>query len=511
MIVTLVLIIAIIIITAVIVFYFARKAFADKKILWAETEIANKIKSAKEKANEILFKAETDSKEIIFKSKNLIEDELRTHRKEFEQIEEKLLQKEKFIAEKEALLAERDLQLNQEIDRVKGLKKKQESLVEELNEKLLKTAGISKDDAKEIVLKNVERDSRNQAGLIIKQVEEQARKIANRKAKEIITTAIQRTTMDHISPTTTTIIMLPDDEMKGRVIGREGRNIRSFEAMTGVDVIIDDTPNAVIISCFDPIRREVAKIALERLVEDGRIHPARIEEIILKTQKDLEEIIKERGQETVDLLGVQVNPKLVEYLGKLYYRTSYGQNVLQHSIEVAHLASVMASELGVNDNLAKRAGLLHDIGKAVDFEQEGTHAKLGEEIGRKYGESEEVLNCILSHHEDVPCETIEAVLVMVADGISAARPGARKESLENYVKRLKKLEDLAQTFEGVEKAFAIQAGREIRVMVKPDEVDDPSAHKLALDMAKKIETEVDYPGEVRVAIIRETRAVGIAK
>jgi ribonuclease Y len=299
--------------------------------------------------------------------------------------------------------------------------------------------------------------------------------------------------------------------MKGRIIGREGRNIRTFEAETGVDVIIDDSPGTVILSAFDPIRREIARLAMVKLIEDGRIHPARIEELVAKARRDLQEIIRDHGEHAVDEIGIQLATPLIELLGKLYYRTSYGQNVLAHSLEVAYLAAAMASELGVNPALAKRAGLLHDIGKAIDFEQEGCHAKLGEEICRKYGESPEILNCILAHHEDVPCETIESVLIMVADGISAARPGARKESLDTYLKRLKKLEDMAYSFEGIDKAYAIQAGREVRVLVKPDEVDDPGAHKLAFDLAKKIETEVDYPGEVKISIIRETRAVGVAK
>ena len=511
MIITVFLVIGIIAVSAVIIFYVIKKMAADQKIRFAEEGVSKKIQEAKKQADDIVLKADIEAKELILKSRRIIEDEIKDHKRSVDQIENRLMQKEKYLGERENVLTDKDNQLNQELDKVKSIKKKEEALVSELIDSVEKVAEITKEEAKDILLKTIERDTRAQAGNLIKQIEDQARKIANRKAKEIITTAIQRTTIDHVSPTTTSIIMLPDDEMKGRVIGREGRNIRAFEAITGVDVIIDDTPNAVIISAFDPIRREIAKISLERLVEDGRIHPARIEEIVLKTQKDISEIIVERGQEAADQLGVKVHPKLIEYLGKLYYRTSYGQNVLQHSMEVAYLASNMASELGVNEVLAKRSGLLHDIGKAIDFEQEGSHSKLGEELCRKYGESEEVLNCILAHHEDVPCDTIEAVLIMVADGISAARPGARKESIENYIKRLKSLEDIAMSFDGVEKTYAIQAGREIRVMVKPDEVDDPSAYKLALDIAKKIESEVEYPGEVRESIIRETRATGIAR
>jgi ribonuclease Y len=484
---------------------------ADQQIKFAEEGVVKKIQQAKKQADDILSKADFDAKEIILKSRRIIEEEIKENKRSLDQIENRLMQKEKYLTDRENILGEKDNQLNQELDKIKVIKKKEEALISELIDSVQKVAEITKEEAKEILLKTIERETRGQAGTLIKQIEEQAKKIANRKAKEIIATAIQRTTIDHISPMTTSIIMLSDDEMKGRVIGREGRNIRAFEAITGVDVIIDDTPNAVIISAFDPIRREIAKISLERLIEDGRIHPARIEEIVSKTQKDIDEVIREHGQQAADQVGVSVHPKLIEYLGKLYYRTSYGQNVLQHSLEVAYLAANMAGEIGVNETLAKRSGLLHDIGKAIDFEQEGSHAKLGEEVCRKYGESEEVLNCILAHHEDVPCDTIEAVLIMVADGISAARPGARKESLENYIKRLKALEDIALSFPGVEKTYAIQAGREIRVLVKPDEVDDPSSYKLALDIAKKIESEVDYPGEVRVSIIRETRATGIAR
>jgi ribonuclease Y len=346
---------------------------------------------------------------------------------------------------------------------------------------------------------------------MIKDMEEQARKIANRRAKEIVTDAIQRTAIDHVSAATTAIVQLTDDEMKGRIIGREGRNIRAFESATGVDVIIDDTPGAVVLSSFDPIRREVAKISLESLVADGRIHPTRVEEAVERAQKQLQEIIREKGEAAADEVGLKFHPKIIELLGKLAYRTSYGQNILAHSLEAAHIAGIMAQELGVNVALAKRGSMLHDIGKAIDFEQQGTHVHLGEEICRKYGESDELINCINAHHEEEEPDTIEAVIVMMADAISSARPGARRESVDAYIKRLEKLETLAGSFEGVEKAYAIQAGREIRVMVKPEEVDDPGAHKLAFDIAKKIESEVDYPGEVKVSVIRQTRAVGVAK
>lgn len=491
--------------------FFVQRFVSIQKIQAAEEKVKKTIDDSNKQVQSILLKAENEARQIIQKSQSSIENEIRERREGIEQIEGRLMQKEKHLDSRETHLAEKEDFLAQEMERLKGLKKKQESLIQELLNILEKAAGLSCEEAKTVLLKTVEREVRLKAGQMIKDVEEQARKIASKKSKEIIATAIQHTTIEHIAPITTSVVNLSDDEMKGRIIGREGRNIRAFEAETGVDVIIDDSPGTVVLSSFDPIRRETARIALIKLIEDGRIHPTRIEELVNKARQELDEIIKEHGERAADEMGIQLPAPLRDLLGKLYYRTSYGQNVLSHSLEVAYLANAMAHELGVNDVLAKRAGLLHDIGKAIDFEQEGSHAKLGEEVCRKYGESPEVLNCILSHHEDVPCETIEAILVMVADGISAARPGARRESLETYLKRLRKLEDIAYSFEGVEKAYAIQAGREIRVLVKPDEVDDPSAHKLALDMAKRIESEVDYPGEVRISIIRETRAIGVAK
>ena len=421
------------------------------------------------------------------------------------------MQKEQHLDTRESHLQEKETGLASDVEKNRHLKKGYEEQLKELIVMLEKVAQLSVEEARNYLLTNVEKDIRQRAGLMIKQVEEQAKKIANRKAKEIVTDAIQRTAMDYVVPATTSLVHLPDDDMKGRIIGREGRNIRAFEAITGVDVIIDDTPGAVILSCFNPIRREIAKIALQKLIVDGRIHPTRVEEVVEKSKKELDEIIRERGEKAAEELGLQFHPKIIELLGKLYYRTSYGQNILGHVVETAKLAAVMAAELQVNVNLAKRGGVLHDIGKALDFEQEGTHSHIGEEICKKYGESNEVINCIMAHHEDEDPETIEAVLVTIADAISSARPGARRESLETYVKRLEKLEVIANSFEGVEKAFAIQAGREIRVIVKPDTVDDPGTYKLAMDMAKRIEQDMEYPGEVKVSVIRETRAVGIAR
>ncbi|NBV42085.1 ribonuclease Y [bacterium] len=459
----------------------------------------------------MLAKAHADAQDILSKSRINVEEEIKSRRQAVSQIENRVMQKEKHLDQRDQRLTEKEEQLNSETEKVRQLRKKQETLISNLSEKLEQAAGFSSEEAKQILLSNIEREVRQRAGRMIKDIEDQARKVANRKAKEIVTDAIQRTAIDHVTTATTSVVQLPDDEMKGRIIGREGRNIRSFEAHTGVDVIIDDTPGAVILSSFDPIRREIAKLALQKLTVDGRIHPTKIEEAVEKSKKEIQEIIREKGERAADEIGLQFHPKIIELLGKLHYRTSYGQNILAHTLEAAHIAGIMAEELKVNVALAKRGTMLHDIGKAIDFETGGSHDDLGKEICEKYGESEEVINCIMAHHEDEDPDTIEAILVKMADAISAARPGARRESMETYIKRLEKLESLALGFEGVEKAYAIQAGREIRVVVKPDEIDDPSMHKLAFDMAKKIETELDYPGEVKVSLIRETRASSVAK
>ena len=509
--VVLVIIVSVLAVAGSVVFYFLRKVAADNRIQDVEKRVQKTLQDSNKQVQEMLSKAQSESQSLMAKSRNSIEEEIRTRRQTVAELENRVMQKEKHLDARDARVTEKEEFLNTEIEKFKVLKKKQEGLIQELLMTLEKAAGFSKEEAKQIVLSNVEKDVRQQAGRMIKDIEDQTKKIANRRAKEIVIDAIQRTAIDHVQAATTSVVQLPDDDMKGRVIGREGRNIRAFEAATGVDVIIDDTPGAVILSCFDPIRREVAKLSLTKLVVDGRIHPARIEEAVAKSQKELLDIIREKGEEAADEVGLQFHPKIIEYLGKLHYRTSYGQNILAHSLEAAHVAGIIAAELQVNVALAKRGTLLHDIGKALDFEQEGTHTELGKEICEKYGESPEVLNCIMAHHEDEAPDTVEAIIVMIADAISSSRPGARRESLETYVKRLEKLEAIAKTFEGVEKAYAIQAGREVRVIVKPDEVDDPGAHKMAFDLAKRIESELDYPGEVKVSIIRETRAVGVAR
>jgi ribonuclease Y len=483
---------------------------ADSKIKNAEKEVADIIENANREAERIKNRANQDSQRLISKSRSDMDSEIKSRRDTVAEIEKRIMQKEQYFQEKETHLLDRDEKLAQEMERVKQLKRKQEDIITELLTKLEKVAGLSKEEASKTLLANVEKEVRARSGKMIKQIEEQARKVANRKAKEIVVDAIQRTAVDHVIEATTSVLQLPDDEMKGRIIGKEGRNIRAFESITGVDVVIDDTPGAVVLSCFDPIRREIARMTMEKLLQDGRIHPARIEEMVEKSKKELEEIIKDRGERAADELGLQFHPDIIRLLGKLHYRTSYGQNILSHSLEAAHIAGAMAAQLKVNVQLAKRGTVLHDIGKAIDFEQGGSHDDLGKEICEKYGESPEVINCIMAHHEDEEPDTIEAVLVMMADAISSVRPGARRESTDMYIKRLEKLEAIALSYNGVEKAYAIQAGRELRVVVKPEEIDDDGIHKIALDMAKQIESEVDYPGEVIVSIIREMRASGIA-
>ncbi len=421
------------------------------------------------------------------------------------QREESLDKKVENLEQRDEALAKKQKEIQKSLEEVQQLYKKQ---VEELE----RLSGLSSEDAKQLLLNNIEKQIRHEAAMMIKDIETKAKEEAERKAKEVIASAIQKCSADHVAETTVSVVPLPNDEMKGRIIGREGRNIRTLETLTGIDLIIDDTPEAVILSGFDPIRREVARVALEKLIVDGRIHPARIEEMVDKAKKEVDNYIKEQGEQATFDTGVHgLHPEIIKLLGRLRFRTSYGQNVLKHSIEVAHLAASMAAELGADVKTAKRAGLLHDIGKAVDHEVEGPHVQIGADLAKKYKESADIVHAISAHHGDIEATTVEAVLVQAADAISAARPGARRETLESYIKRLEKIEEIANSFDGVEKSFAIQAGREVRIMVKPEDVSDSEIVYIARDIVKKIEDELEYPGQIKVNVIRETRAIEYAK
>ena len=421
------------------------------------------------------------------------------------QREESLDKKVENLEQRDEALAKKQKEIQKSLEEVQQLYKKQ---VEELE----RLSGLSSEDAKQLLLNNIEKQIRHEAAMMIKDIETKAKEEAERKAKEVIASAIQKCSADHVAETTVSVVPLPNDEMKGRIIGREGRNIRTLETLTGIDLIIDDTPEAVILSGFDPIRREVARVALEKLIVDGRIHPARIEEMVDKAKKEVDNYIKEQGEQATFETGVHgLHPEIIKLLGRLRFRTSYGQNVLMHTIEVAHLAASMAAELGADVKTAKRAGLLHDIGKAVDHEVEGPHVQIGADLAKKYKESADIVHAISAHHGDIEATTVEAVLVQAADAISAARPGARRETLESYIKRLEKIEEIANSFDGVEKSFAIQAGREVRIMVKPEDVSDSEIVYIARDIVKKIEDELEYPGQIKVNVIRETRAIEYAK
>ena len=498
--------------------------FASKKLTSARLEEADKsarniIKDAEKEANALKKEKILEAKEEWHQRKQEFESEMQSRQAKIQVLEKQVKAREESIDEKLDLILkkEKEIQFNEE-----HLKKKEkqydekiveaEKLVEDQTKRLEQIANITRDEAKKQLIDNFVSEAKSEAAQLLNQIREETKMKANREAQRIIVQAIQRTASDHSVETTVSVVNLDSDEMKGRIIGREGRNIRAFEAATGIDLIIDDTPEAVVISGFDPFRREVAKVALERLMLDGRIHPARIEEIVDKTRKELEEEIFSVGQNSCYELGIgKIHPELVKYIGKMKYRSSYGQNLLNHSIEVSYLCGIMAAELGIDTKTAKRAGLMHDIGKCVDKDTEGPHALIGYELAKKFKENKIVCNAIGAHHEDIEMESPIAVLVQAADSISGARPGARRESLENYIKRLEKLESLAQGFDGVAKTFAIQAGREIRVIVEPERVDDNSANEMAAGIAGRIEQEMEYPGQIKVTVIREHRSVSLAK
>jgi len=505
----------VVIITAVIAWNLA--------ISYRKKVVESKIGSAEEKALEIIDEAmktaETkkregllEVKEEALKTRNDLEKESRERRAELQKYEKRVLSKEESIDRKSESLEKKEHQLVSKEDKLNKQKQEVEALNEQRVQELERISGLTSEQAKEYLLKTVEEEVKHETAILVKDLESKAKEEANKKAKEYVVTAIQKCAVDHVAETTISVVPLPNDEMKGRIIGREGRNIRTLETMTGIDLIIDDTPEAVILSSFDPIRREVARIALEKLIVDGRIHPARIEEMVEKAQKEVETIIREEGEAATLEVGVHgIHPELVRLLGKMKYRTSYGQNALKHSIEVAQLSGILAGEIGVDVRMAKRAGLLHDIGKSVDHEIEGSHIQIGVDLCKRYKEAAIVINAVESHHGDTEPTSLIACIVQAADTLSAARPGARRETLETYTNRLKQLEDIANEFKGVDKSFAIQAGREIRIMVIPEQVNDVEMILLARDISKQVENELDYPGQIKVNVIRESRVIDYAK
>ena len=498
--------------------YFITKKVIEKRLGDAKFIADKTIKDAEEKASTIKSEAVIEAKEEALKFKNDAEEELKERRNEISKMEARILERQEVLDKKNDTLDKKLESIENAREELETKKQdfetyKQEILKEneKISKELEKVAGLSKEEAKKQVVDSIIDDARKEAGNIVRDIEAEAREEGEKKARNIVTLAIQKCATDQTADVTVTTVSLPTEEMKGRIIGREGRNIRAIENATGVDLIVDDTPDAVTLSSFDPIRREVARLTLEKLITDGRIHPARVEDIVEKVKKDIEKTIKEAGENASFEAGVyNLHPEMIKILGRLKYRTSYGQNVLKHSLETSYIAGLLAGELGANIAVAKRGGLLHDIGKALDFEMEGTHVSIGVDVAKKYKESPEVIHCIEAHHGGCEFKSIEAILVQVADAISSARPGARRESLDAYVKRLEKLEEIANSFKGVDASFAIQAGREIRIAVKPEEVDDASMVILAKEIARKIESELEYPGQIKVNIIRETRATDVA-
>jgi len=492
--------------------FILRKITVERRAEIARISANAILENAQKEAANILKEAELESKDKIIKLKSEFEAKTREERMELQNLEKRLRTREENIDKKTEALEKKEKQLLEQEKKIKTMEDELNNLIKEQRRKLESISGLSAEAAKNELINSMINDAKQASLATIKKIEDETKENAEKKAREILAATIQRIAADYTSETSVSVIPLPNEEMKGRIIGREGRNIKSLENLTGVDFIIDDTPEAVTISAFDPIRREIAKQSLEKLIADGRIHPGKIEEIVEKTKAEMDAKVKEIGERTCLDLGItNLHPELIKLLGKLHYRSSYGQNVLQHSIEMAYIASILASELGINPTVVKRAALLHDIGKAIDHEIEGSHVQLGVEIAKKYGESEKVIHAIEAHHNDVEPKTLEAVLVQAADAISAARPGARKETLENYIKRLETLEKIASEFEGVVKSYAIQAGREIRIIVEPASIDDLKAYQLSKDIAKKIESELEYPGQIKVTVVREVRAIEYAK
>ncbi len=489
-----------------------RKKVAESKIQGAENEAKRLVDLAKIEAENLRKEEIFKAKEEIMNNRKELDQEIKERRGEIQKQESRLIQKEENLERRSENFEKKEQQVERELKDIENQKQEIEQLHEQEIAELQKIASLSKEEAKTRLLSELDKELTAEKAAIIREKEQKAKEESVKNAKELLTYAVQKCAADHSQETTVSIVALPNDEMKGRIIGREGRNIKALETLTGIDLIIDDTPEAVVLSGFDPLRREVAKIALEKLIDDGRIHPSKIEEMVEKAKEEVDSTIKEEGERAVLESGViGLHPDIIKLIGKLKYRTSYGQNVLNHSIEVSNLARIMAEELGLDAKLARRAGLLHDIGKALDHDMEGTHVEIGVEILKKYKENPLVINAVEAHHGDVEPQTLEAVLIQAADAISASRPGARRETLEAYIKRLQNLEEIADSFDGVEKSFAIQAGREVRIIVKPDKISDDKMTILARDVAKKVESEMDYPGQIKINIIRETRVADYAK
>ena len=492
--------------------YFYRRNVTEKKIGRAEATAQELLDKASQKAEAQRKEIMLTAKESMLRERAELDKEIRDRRNELQRTDRRLVQREDALDKKTESLESRERSLEDRQKNIARLESEAQALHDRQLGELERISNLTSEEARDIIMDRVKKEAYHDAAVMLREIESHAKEEADKKARNIVSLAIQKCAADHVAETTVSVVALPNDDMKGRIIGREGRNIRTLETATGVDLIIDDTPEAVIISGFDSVRREVARIALEKLIMDGRIHPARIEERVEKARKEVDNSIREAGEQAVFETNLHgIHHELVKLLGRMRYRTSYGQNVLKHSIEVSHLAGVMAAELGADVQLAKRAGLLHDIGKAVDHEIEGTHVTIGADLAKKYHESPAVVHCIMAHHNDMEPESVEAVLVQAADAISAARPGARRESLENYIKRLEKLEEIANSFDGVEKTYAVQSGREVRIIVKPEDVDDAGTLILAREIVKRIEREMEYPGQIKVNVIRETRAVDFAK